>query len=62
VEVLWPMDHAVEGGEGQPGPFRSGRQLWCPLLDRGRKQRQKAGFLVCVTKPRRRTAVEDDKS
>src|SRR6185369_5193646 len=20
VEVLWPMDHAVDGGEGQPGP------------------------------------------
>ena len=20
MEVLWPMDHAVDGGEGQPGP------------------------------------------
>ena len=20
VEVLWPMDRAVDGGEGQPGP------------------------------------------
>ena len=41
---------------------RTGRQLWRPLLDRGRKRRRKAGFLVCATKPRRRTAVEDAKS
>ena len=40
---------------------RTGRQLWRPLLDRGRKRRRKAGFLVCATKPRRRTAVEDAK-
>ena len=20
MEVLWPMDRAVDGGEGQPGP------------------------------------------
>ena len=41
---------------------RAGRWLWRPLLDRGRKRRRKAGFLVCATKPRRRTAVEDAKS
>src|SRR6185312_15530570 len=41
---------------------RAGRQLWRPLLDRGRKRRRKAGFLVCATKPSRRTAVEDAKS
>ena len=43
------------------GGARAGRQLWRPLLDRG-KRRRKAGFLVCVTKPKRRTAVEDAKS
>ena len=45
-------------------PWRSsgGQQLWCPLLDRGRKRRRKTGFLVCATKPRRRTAVKDAKS
>ena len=53
MEVLWPMDRAVDGGEGQPGP---------KLLDRGRKRRRKAGFLVCATKLRRRMAVEDAKS
>ena len=41
---------------------RTGRQLWRPLLDRGRKRRRKTGFLVCATKPRRRTAVEDAES
>ena len=44
------------------GGARAGRQLWRPLLDRGRKRRRKAGFLVCATKPSRRTAVEDAKS
>ena len=44
------------------GGAQAGRQLWRPLLDRGRKRRRKAGFLVCATKPRRRTAVEDAKS
>ena len=44
------------------GGSRAGRQLWRPLLDQGRKRRQKAGFLVCATKPRRLTAVEDAKS
>ena len=41
---------------------RAGRQLWRPLLDRGRKCRRKADFLVCATKPSWRTAVEDAKS
>ena len=41
---------------------RAGRQLWRPLLDRGRKHRRMAGFLVCATKPSWRTAVEDAKS
>jgi len=41
---------------------RAGRQLWRPLLDRGRKHRWMAGFLVCATKPSWRTAVEDAKS
>ena len=40
----------------------TGRQLWRPLLDRGRKHRWMAGFLVCATKPSWRTAVEDAKS
>ena len=31
-------------------------------VDRERKRRRKAGFLVCATKPRRRTAVEDANS
>ena len=44
------------------GGAQAGRQLWHPLLDRGRKRRRKADFLVCATKPRRRTAVEDAKS
>ena len=44
------------------GGAQAGRQLWRPLLYRGHKRRQKAGFLVCVTKPRRWTAVEDAKS
>ena len=44
------------------GGARVGRQLWRPLLDRGCKRRWKAGFMVCATKPRRRTAVEDAKS
>ena len=39
------------------GGVQAGRQLWRPFLDRGRKRRRKAGFLVCATKPRRRTAV-----
>ena len=43
------------------GGARAGRQPWRPLLDRGRKRRRKAGFLVCATKPRRWTAVEDAK-
>ena len=43
------------------GGAQAGRQLWRPLLDRGRKRRRKAGFLVCATKPRRWTAVEDAK-
>src|SRR6185312_9847827 len=43
------------------GGARAGRQLWRPFLDRGRKRRRKAGFLVCATKPSRRTAVEDAK-
>jgi len=25
VEVLWPMDRAVDGGEGQPGPVGVGK-------------------------------------
>ena len=44
------------------GGAQAGRQLWRPLLDRGRKRRRKAGFLVCATKQRRPTAVEDAKS
>jgi len=36
------------------GGAQSGRQLGRPLLDRGRKRRRKAGFLVCATKPRPR--------
>src|SRR6185503_11743823 len=44
------------------GGAQAGRQLWRPLLDRGRKQRRMAGFLVCATKPSWRTAVEDAKS
>ena len=44
------------------GGARAGRQLWRPFLDRGRKRRRKTDFLVCATKPRRRTAVEDAKS
>ena len=44
------------------GGAQAGRQLWRPLLDRGRKRRWKVGFLVCATKPSRRTAVEDAKS
>ena len=44
------------------GGAQAGRQLWRLLLDRGRERRRKTGFLVCVTKPRRRTAVEGAKS
>ena len=44
------------------GGAQAERQLWHPLLDRGHKRRRKAGFLVCATKPSRRTAVEDAKS
>ena len=44
------------------GGAQAGRQLWRPLLDRGRKQRRMAGFLVCATKPIWWTAVEDAKS
>ena len=44
------------------GGARAGRQLWRPLLDRGRKHRWMTDFLVCATKPSWRTAVEDDKS
>ena len=44
------------------GGSQAGWQLWRPLLDRGRKRRRKTGFLVCATKPSRRTAVEDAKS
>ena len=63
VEVLWPMDRAVDGGEGQPEPeLGPGGSLWRPLLDRGRKRRRMAGFLVYVSKPSWRTAVEDAKS
>ena len=32
------------------GGDQAGRQLWRPLLDRGRKRRRTAGFLVCATK------------
>ena len=58
VEVLWPMDRAVDSGEGQPGPeLGPGGSCGVYSWIEG-----KAGFLVCATKPRRRTAVEDAKS
>ena len=60
---LWLQVHGRRvSTESCRGGAQAGRQLWRPLLDRGCKRRLKAGFLVCATKPRRRTAVEDAKS
>ena len=60
---LWLQVHGRRVSmESCRGGAQAGRQLWHPLLDRGHKQRRKAGFLVCATKQRRRTAVEDAKS
>ena len=60
---LWLQVHGRRvSTESCRGGAQAGRQLWRPLLDRGRKRRWKAGFLVCATKPSRRTAVEDTKS
>ena len=60
---LWLQVHGRRvSTESRHGGARAGRQLWRPLLERGRKRRRKADFLVCATKPRRRTAVEDAKS
>jgi len=60
---LWLQVHGRRvSTESCRGGARAGRQLWRPLLDRGRKQRRMAGFLVCATKPSWRTVVEDAKS
>ena len=60
---LWLQVHGGQvSTESCRGGAQAGRQLWRPLLDRWLKRRQKVGFLVCATKPRRRTAVEDAKS
>ena len=60
---LWLQVHGRRvSTESCRGGAQAGRQLWHPLLDRGRKRRRKAGFLVCATKPSWRTAVEDAKS
>ena len=60
---LWLQVHGRRvSTESCRGGAQAGRQLWRPLLDQGRKQQWKAGFLICATKPRRRTAVEDAKS
>ena len=59
---LWLQEHGRRVSTVScRGGAQAGRQLWRPLLDRGRKRRLKAGFLICTTKPRRRTAVEDSK-
>ena len=63
MEVLWPMDRAVDGGEGQPGPeLGPGGSCGVHSWIEGRKHRWMAGFLVCATKPSWQTAVEDTKS
>ena len=60
---LWLQVHWRQvSTESCRGGAQARRQLWHPLLNRGRKRRRKAGFLVCATKLRRRTAVEDAKS
>ena len=60
---LWIAGTRASNVDGElRGGARAGRQLWRLFLDRGRKRRRKAGFLVCATKPSRRTAVEDAKS
>ena len=52
---LWLQEHGRRvSTESCHGEAQAGRQLWRPLLDRGRKWRRKAGFLVCATKPKRR--------
>ena len=57
---LWLQVHGRRvSTESCRGGAQAGRQMWRPLLDRGRKQRRMAGFLVCATKPSWRTAVED---
>src|SRR6185503_8376040 len=57
VEVLWPMDRAVDGGEGQPGPELGTdggdgrrRRLW-PRCGRGGDGRRAASR--AVRRPRR---------
>ena len=63
VLSLWLQVHGRRvSTESCRGGAQAGRHLWHPLMDRGRKQRRMAGFLVCATKPSRRTAVEDAKS
>ena len=63
MEVLWPMDRAMDGGEVQPGPeLGPGGSCGVHSWIEGAKNRWKAGFLVCATKPSWRTAVEDAKS
>ena len=55
---LWLQVHgrrvsteSYRGGAVADGPYRAGRQLWRPPLDRGGKRRRMAGFFVCATKP-----------
>ena len=63
MEVLWPMDRAVDSGEGQPGPeLRPGGSCGIHSWIEGASGDGRRVFLVCATKPRRRTAVEDAKS
>jgi len=63
VEVLWPMDRAVDGGEGQPGPeLGPGGSCGVHSWIEGASADGMVGFLVCAIKPSWRTTVEDAKS
>src|SRR6185437_15231608 len=60
---LWLQVHGRQvSTESCRGGAQAERQLWRPLLDRGRKQRRMVGFLVCATKSSWRMVVEDAKS
>ena len=58
---LWIAGTRASSVDGEL-PWRSSGRAAAVASTPGRKWRRKAGFLVCATKPRRRTAVEDAKS
>ena len=45
MEVLWPMDRAVDGGEGQPGPDLGPGGSWASTPESRAQAPVDVGFL-----------------